>query len=188
MVKKEKALVLLDMDGVLCDLVSGVEYLYNTKFDFSDGSYHFYKKLGISQYELELDLNQSKFWTDLKPTPYLHEIFRILMKYKLFSRTLLCTQGVFRPEAHAGRLRWIQTYCHDFYQRKAYINIQDKSLLAGKDRILIDDYPKNCQKFMKAGGWAINFMADWNPLQKGNPVETMEMGLERILIEEEEDG
>ena len=54
MVKKEKVTVLLDMDGVLCDLVSGVEYLYNTKFDFTEGSYYFYEKLGISQYELEL--------------------------------------------------------------------------------------------------------------------------------------
>ena len=89
MVKTEKALVLLDMDGVITDLVPAVELLYNTKFDFTEGSSRFYKKLGISKSELEIDLDQSKFWTDLKPTPYMEKIFQILKDRNLYNRTLL---------------------------------------------------------------------------------------------------
>ncbi len=112
----------------------------------------------------------------------MENVFQILKDFNLYDKTILCTKGVFRPQAHSGRLRWIRNYCPDFYQRKAFISIQDKSLLAKKDKILIDDYDKNCSKFMKAGGWAICFMADWNPLSRGNPIETLKMDLERILI------
>ena len=187
MVKAEDVTILLDMDGVIVDLVPAVELLYDVKFDFSQGSSRFYKKLGISMYELETDLDQSKFWTDLKPTQYMEKIFQILKKRKLFNRTILCTQGIFRPEAHAGRLRWIQKYCHDFYQRKAFINIQDKSLLARRDKILVDDYEDNCLGFMSAGGWAVHFMADWIPTyRKIDPISLFEMDLDRILIGEKE--
>ena len=130
MVKADGVTVLLDMDGVIADLVPAVELLYDVKFDFRQGSSRFYKKLGISMYELETDLDQSKFWTDLKPTPYMEKIFQILKDHDLYTRTILCTQGIFRPEAHAGRLRWIREYCPDFYQRKAFISIQNKSLLS----------------------------------------------------------
>ena len=183
MVKAEKVTVLLDMDGVIVDLVSAVELLYNRKFNFEEGSSRFYKKLGISMYELETDLDQSKFWTDLRPTSYMDRIFQILKDRDLYSRTILCTQGIFRPEAHAGRIRWIQTYCPDFFQRKAYISIQDKHLLAKPDRILVDDYHKNCRKFMQAGGWAIHFLADWIPVSRHcDPIESFEQELDNILI------
>ena len=100
----------------------------------------------------------------------------------LYTRTILCTQGIFRPEAHAGRLRWIQKYCHDFYQRKAFISIQDKSLLAKCDKILVDDYNKSCYKFMQAGGWAVHFMADWIPTyRKIDPIALFEHDLDHIL-------
>jgi hypothetical protein len=185
MVKAENLTVLLDMDGVIADLVPAVELLYDVKFDFTEGSSRFYKKLGISLYELETDLDQSKFWTDLKPTSYMEKIFQILKDRDLYTRTILCTQGIFRPEAHAGRLRWIREYCHDFYQRKAFINIQDKSLLANSHRLLVDDYTTNCQKFMKAGGWAIQFMADWIPSSKDvDSIFLFEQELDNTLIKE----
>ena len=187
MVKKDKLTVLLDMDGVITNIVSGIELLYDTKFDFTKGESRFTKLLGITMAELSLDLNQSKFWTDLRPTKYMHEIFQILIEYGLFSRTILCTQGIFMPEAHAGRLRWIQHHCPEFWIRKAYISIQDKSMLAKGDKLLIDDYDKNCSNFMKAGGWAIEFMADWNPLQIGNPVDRLRSELENLIVGEKED-
>ena len=187
MVKKDKVTVLLDMDGVITDIVSGIEYLYNTKFDFTKGESRFTKLLGITMAELSSDLDQSKFWTDLKPTSYMNQIFQILKDYGLYHRTILCTQGIFMPEAHAGRLRWIQHHCPELWIRKAYISIQDKSMLANKHMLLIDDYHENCKKFMQAGGWAITFMADWNPLQKGNPVERLESELETLFIAEDED-
>ena len=100
MVKKDEVIILLDMDGVIIDLIPALEYLYDTKFDFSDGSYHVYKKLGIQEWELSQDLNQSKFWEDLRPTPYMEQIFKILKDYNLYHKTIFCTQGIFMPDAH----------------------------------------------------------------------------------------
>ena len=45
MVKKDKLTVLLDMDGVITNIVSGIELLYDTKFDFTKGESRFTKLL-----------------------------------------------------------------------------------------------------------------------------------------------
>jgi len=139
--------IYLDMDGVLCDFVSAVvdKYIYNpTKNTIN---WDMLKSLG------------SKFWADLQWIREGQRLYAWLYKFCIEQRITLCIlSSIGFREGKVGKQQWLEKnvtinpMCIYFVDKNS-----DKIHFAEKNALLIDDYGKNVERFIQAGGQAIKF-------------------------------
>jgi len=179
MLKKEKAKIFIDIDGVVGDFCSALEKKYSIKFNFK-ASKSMRKLLNLSYTEFKADLNNITFW---KTIPVIDEV-----KIWIDSLNLDCyfCSEPMGNRAAAGRILWIKKHFPKFYKEKKWILTRHKHLLANRYSVLIDDYQKNIRKFQAAGGYGILYPAPWNQ-NKNFGIEYVKFELDNILINEEED-
>ena len=104
---------------------------------------------------IDLDL---EFWESLSVTPEAHE----LMEYveENFDEVFFLSSPSMSPNCYFGKCQWIIDNFPKY--RTKIILTNDKHLLAGKNRLLIDDNDDNCKKFKAAGGKVVLFPRPWN--------------------------
>lgn len=139
--------IYLDMDGVLCDFKSAVvdKYIYNpTKNTIN---WDILKNLG------------SKFWADLQWIREGQRLYAWLYKFCIEQRITLCVlSSIGFREGKVGKQQWLEKnvtinpMCIYFVDKNS-----DKIHFAEKNALLIDDYGKNVERFIQAGGQAIKF-------------------------------
>lgn len=139
--------IYLDMDGVLCDFKSAVvdKYIYNpTKNTIN---WDVLKNLG------------SKFWADLQWIREGQRLYAWLYKFCIEQRITLCVlSSIGFREGKVGKQQWLEKnvtinpMCIYFVDKNS-----DKIHFAEKNALLIDDYGKNVERFIQAGGQAIKF-------------------------------
>lgn len=139
--------IYLDMDGVLCDFESAVvdKYIYNpTKNTIN---WDMLKNLG------------SKFWADLQWIREGQRLYAWLYKFCIEQRITLCIlSSIGFREGKVGKQQWLEKnvtinpMCIYFVDKNS-----DKIHFAEKNALLIDDYGKNVERFIQAGGQAIKF-------------------------------
>ena len=66
------------------------------------------------------------------------------------------------------------------YPKIGYVMTRHKHLLAGKDRLLFDDWEPNVRKFSRAGGNAVLVPAVHNQFKRHSPIGTVVSAL-RVL-------
>ena len=75
------------------------------------------------------------------------------------------TGGTSVPGSWSGKMQWLTKFlgCDKEKARNKLIvaDAKNKPLLAGPDRLLIDDYLVNCESWVNAGGVAIHHQQDW---------------------------
>lgn len=139
--------IYLDMDGVLCDFKSAVvdKLIYNpTKNTIN---WNMLKSLG------------SEFWANLQWIREGQRLYAWLYKYCMERRINLCIlSSIGFREGKVGKQQWldsnvnINSMCIYFVDKNT-----DKLQFAEETALLIDDYGKNVEKFIQAGGQAIKF-------------------------------
>ena len=142
-------MILLDMDGVIVDLVSGIKEIF--------GEPNYENTWNIHEwYNMDNDTFWSKteneeFWANLKGFDGWNNFLNGLM---LIDDVVLCSSPRSCPYSFSGKFKWIQKNLgKDF---KDYIFIEQKHLLATiPNIILIDDYDGNVDSFRNNGGKAI---------------------------------
>ena len=162
----EKKRILLDMDGVLSDFISGAVNVLNRTYDkditmkqyateFGEwGTYDYY---GITVEEFWRPINQEpNFWINLKPYPWYKELYNSLCD---IGEVTIVTSPSEDPDCMAQKLKWARHYLgisitEMFFGSRKY-------LMAGNG-ILIDDYSKNTEAFATAGGESILIPSNWN--------------------------
>ena len=162
----KKQQILLDMDGVLVDFLSGaIECLnrdYNRNItieqyaaEFSQwGTYDYY---GISVKEFWDSIDSTPdFWYNLKPMPWCGQLYDELNKG---GEITVITSPSLDPSCAMQKLQWLDRYLN--IKSDAVFIGSRKYLMAGNG-ILIDDYNKNVEKFKEAGGEAILVPSNWN--------------------------
>lgn len=162
----KKTQILLDMDGVLADFLSGALEALNRDFNrditieqYVDrfgqwGTYDFY---GISQKEFWDSIqNTPNFWYNLKPLPWYKELHEMLSG--IGEVTILTTPSL-DPSCAMQKLQWLNDKM-GIGSNQVLMGAR-KYLLAGNG-ILIDDYSENVNKFKQAGGDAILIPSNWN--------------------------
>ena len=161
--------VYIDMDGVLCNYVKGVCKVFG--FDYDDfieemkpGEYDLSKHPAFIDMKFENDMidiaiqDDILFWSELEPYPEAKELVDFIDDN--FEKWRICTTPKNYPECYAGKVQWLHDqFTIDFDQ---IIMIQDKSQLAGKNRILIDDCDKNTNQFFIKGGDIYSWGRKWN--------------------------
>lgn len=174
-------IILLDVDGVLCDFVGGVIKSHNLGIDSSEwSSWDYHKRLGISDEDLWSVTNDGKWWTELEPYPW---AFDLLGMVKQYADVIFCTSPSLDYRCPSQKVKWLRD--HGFlstYSNEYQIN-SHKELNAGSGAILIDDSDSNISKYRRAGGRAICFPQPWNLNQShvDHRLEFTKLRLEDLL-------
>lgn len=154
-------IIMLDMDGVLCDFVGAVMRLHGREFNASDwprGCWNIHDVLGIPEAVMweRIDAVGPFFWSNLNSYQWAWDLVHAIERSNYNFR--ICTSPHNSVHSYHGKAVWLERYgllsgtvfCHH------------KHLMAGPDRVLIDDSQDNCASFERAGGKALLFPQPWN--------------------------
>lgn len=176
--------IFIDSDGVLRDFVGACEKRYKRQFNFSENK-NIQELLGFDGEQWESELDNFKFWADMKPTVDAKDLMKLLKTYFYAEQIYIITSAQQTPCAISGCTSWYKKYLPSFKDRIIYA--KDKSLFAKPNHILIDDFQKEYSNFSKAGGWAILFPRPWNMYKMTvHPLAKVQVELELILYSNRE--
>ena len=152
--------VWLDMDGVLADFVAGAlrhtGHTHLKQEEFSD--YDIFPKLGTTGDAFFRTVGED-FWAELPLCPE----FEKIIAYAFASGRRVGIASMPPPhraeEAVAGKRRWLAKHLPGIAEVRF---LHDKHVLAGPRTLLIDDLPRNVEKFRAAGGDAHLVPRPWN--------------------------
>jgi len=184
--------IFIDMDGVLVDFVGGAADLFNRDHkellqNWPAGEYDICKVLDIPTDEFWAEINRhgKGWWEALSPTKECFEL--IEMVEKIDPEWTVATSPSQDPNnplaeamAAAGKIAWMQKHLNKGFRR--YMIGPAKYLLAGPDRVLIDDSKKKCMKFWSSGGLFALFPRPWNDLGSIDALDYMQLRLDAISI------
>jgi 5'(3')-deoxyribonucleotidase len=169
-----KPIILLDMDGVIADYVSGALISLGLDINTPITDMEMAECLGITKEEFYApQMADPDFWINLKPYPWMNELVDLVRSH---GEVYIATA----PNRHRGvgdKIEWCRQHLGDWTQGKVMVG-KPKYLLAGPGRTLIDDHPENCEKFIEYGGNAILFPRPWNA--NNNPVKDWREAIKQI--------
>lgn len=138
--------IFLDMDGVLTDFTKGakkIEAIEGTKVDWPK-----IKKQGTN------------FWSELEWTPDGEKFARWLVKLCKESKIDLCIlSAVAYEDGVKGKQIWLDEKLPTISKQNRYFvrGGRDKAKYASKNAVLIDDFGRNIEAFVMAGGQGVKF-------------------------------
>lgn len=165
--------LLLDMDEVLVDFVSGALATHNVtreayESEHLKGAWDITPTIGRILGRLDWTLDDfwepihdagPEFWLCLQPFPWFTEIIGWAEKFREW---YIVTSPSRNPNSVAGKVAWLQSNFGGKFNR--YVITRHKHLLANKDSILVDDRESTVSKFCQYGGKAILFPTNHNSL------------------------
>lgn len=160
-------LIYLDLDGVCTNFIKSC--IEANKLDYDNtiaiwkrdylGVFSAFKVFNIDNNTFWRNIESSgeQFWTEMEPYPWFHELYNRLSEH---GKVYFLTSPSQCPSSLSGKLKWLQSQFDRSF--KDYIITPNKELLANENSILIDDFPKNIEDFINAGGNGILFPQFWN--------------------------
>jgi len=159
-----KKTILLDMDGVLVDLVPEVYKHFGKVYDpetYPGDTYCLTEALGMkhniwNEFDYE-------FWADLPKTSYCDKIItravNLAGEYNVHICSYACT-----PDAAAGKLLWLEKHYGNLWSQRL-IMTRNKWVLAQPGYILVDDRCHSCREFGDEGGESVIVPRPWNEMR-----------------------
>jgi hypothetical protein len=172
----KSVLALLDMDGVIVDFQ---EALCKAHGIVSTGEFLTPKSTGLPVKEFWAPCNRESFWAEMNWMHDGKEILRLVERN--FEETFLLSSPTLGAGSYSGKIKWLERNAPQYKRRTILCPTEPKGelkytmgkeLLATPDRCLIDDSPKFCDRFAKAGGRTILVPRIWNGVS-GNPLEVI---------------
>lgn len=163
----QKPHFLLDMDGVISDIFSGLLTFLNETYSrdvdiesylSGGGTYDVGKFYGLSNKDLweEIIPEEKKFWLDMPAFPWTLELYNFLRSQ---GEVTIVSKPTKDPQCSVDKLIWLKRVLN--IDRDDVFLGAKKYLMAGNG-ILIDDYPGNIEEFRLYGGKAILLPSNWN--------------------------
>jgi len=156
-------IILLDIDGVLADFVGHALKLLHKEEVIVD-RWDFYDQLEMTAKEFwnAIDKAGHNFWANIPKLPWADHIIEQLQLniHDTEHKIILCTSPTNSPYCVSGKIEWIHK---NYPQFKDYFIITPcKTLLGGRDNIVIDDNEMNCESFNSMGSHTVLFPQLWN--------------------------
>ena len=159
--------ILIDLDGVLSSFTSAAL----KKLNKATGTNVTVKQCAkMGRYDLEdiYGIGTEKFWSilegdddfwiNIEPFPWADKLIKLVEdKYGDFT---IATSPSWNPICASQKTEWV--YKHFGLRNNKMMIGRRKWLMANEHTLLIDDSPKNIEKFMNAGGNGILLPSDWN--------------------------
>lgn len=151
----------LDLDGVLVDFTAGALAVHGKHLEPADIRWDFNEQLDLTPDQFWRPLDAA-FWAGLGWT---HEGRDLLAEIeRLFGeRVVILTSPCKTAGAVEGKVEWIRKHLPAYYRR--FLIGAPKHLVAGPDKILVDDHNGNVRKFVSHGGRAVLVPRPWNALR-----------------------
>ena len=159
--------IYLDLDGVCTDFISAgavaigqdpAQVLARWARDFK-GEFRVHVVMGTERGEFwqALDDAGEVFWVELEEYPWFKELYDALSN---LAPVIFLSSATRAPSCLSGKLKWLQAR----FGRKFrdYIFTAHKQQLASPSALLVDDYERNVEGFLGAGGSAVLFPQPWN--------------------------
>ena len=150
--------ILIDIDGVLADFVSGAAKLHG-KDPSSVTTWHFFEQWGMTAADFWNPLGRD-FWASLPLTVEAHWIMLVCETAVTRENICLLTSPCDTDGCLEGKRDWVRKHFPE-YKRRLLIGAA-KEFCASPQTMLVDDHDKNCDTFMLAGGWSCLFPRPWN--------------------------
>ena len=152
----------LDMDGIVFDFNSQCRKYLGVDDEPTD-YYHWNEFANFKEI-----MRQESFWSEMPLYPWAQELVSLKRDFKFCSSAFA---GI--PESYSGKSKAV---CKHFGSCSNLILIQDKSLLANRESILVDDRDDNLSAFHFGGGTGIAWPQLYNVARK----VTVESTISRI--------
>lgn len=161
--------ILLDMDGVLTDLVSAAFRLHDIPLDrgYPMGTYDIMEAAQRIKPEFNLsprdfwDAMDHGFWAGMLAYSGYLTIVNKAVEAVGYENVFIATSPTLAPDSASGKVEWIQNFMPWQLHRQYFITPR-KYVLASKDTLLVDDSDDNCSKFKEGGGSAVLVPRPWN--------------------------
>jgi 5'(3')-deoxyribonucleotidase len=153
-------IILCDLDGVLADFVTGSIEACQLPIKHDDVDCWNYFEPYMTRKEFWQRIHEQKyFWEDLPVYPWAHDLVGMLAEY---GDVVFCTDPSGDDEGATGKIKWLKRHGFVLPSGTNYVLTNYKWMLAGRDRVLVDDYQKNCAMFDKHDGMSVVFPQRWN--------------------------
>jgi 5'(3')-deoxyribonucleotidase len=136
-----------DLDDTLCDLSTPLFEAFGVKDTKELVSK--YSRDEINEWFESLDMN---FWQNLKWLPSGRKLWHVIKFYKPY----IITAHHNFPGAATGKMQWVSKNLGVEYIGRLIMVDSSKNEYAKPNRILIDDFRKNCDGWVENGGIAIH--------------------------------
>lgn len=164
----------IDMDGVLVDLVGGVNRSYRHSRPLElKGDYDLNKIFNFDAMN-KIENATSTFWANLPREPWASDLVECILDRFLPSQIRVLTKYV-SPACAAGKIVWMK-YNYPRIAEQIVLVSNDKEFACNPNDILIDDYAKNTSAWRARGGYAITVPQPWN-IVSGDPMTHIEREL-----------
>lgn len=153
-------MIILDLDGVLADFSSAALRAVGLPSGTVPTHWNWYHDFGITDEQFWKrihDLGAEFYGEYVKPYPWAGDLIQAVGDADDF---VVMTAPSNHPEGYAGKKIWVDKYL-DLDPKQLIVGSR-KELLAGPDRLLIDDGPHNLDAFKAAGGLVLMFPQPWN--------------------------
>lgn len=170
MIEKENKIktILLDLDGTLSDFFSDALHHLNKKYRpdnpltaeeyRKNPTFNMAEKFGISQGEFWKTIESNQyFWCNMTPFRWAKQLYNLLSE---FAPVTILSSPSLNPRCIPDKLEWLDK--HLGIKSDSCMFGGRKYLMARPDALLIDDYPKNTESFIQAGGNAVLIPSSWN--------------------------
>lgn len=154
-----RPVILFDMDGVLCDFVSGALSAHGKSLPMRECQWNFYEQVGLTADEFWDRLTKPEFWANLPPLFDGLQLLARLQNEGMHADFGFLSSGLC-PGSCDGKRQWIKRKLPHMELREIFCT--RKELVAGPGKLLIDDHEPNVQRFIEHGGSAILVPRPWN--------------------------
>ena len=142
--------VYLDLDGVLVDFVSGINKCMGISENTVASIRNWWEKYDIP-FEQVNSYCTIDFWQNLAWLSNGKEILSAVLDKFSQPNIFLLTTPMPNSGSWTGKFKWVQKHL-PLFTKQLIITMAPKALFAGSDILLIDDYDKNIEEFITAGG------------------------------------
>lgn len=157
-------LLFLDLDGVLADFVGGAAAWHRKPHPYDKeenlGKWGVAEMFGLTgnQFWSSLDYD---FWSGLDQTPEFDSIVKQSFAAFPPEQIYICSSASLRSGCCDGKREWVSRNVPALL-RNHLIFTSEKHLLAAPNRILVDDYDYNIQRWQEGGGITVRVNRPWN--------------------------
>jgi hypothetical protein len=156
-------MIILDLDGVFADFTGAAAALHG-KWGTKITKWDFFLDWGLTPktFWAKINAEGEAFYRDMVlPYPWAEEL--LLMVQEADDFIFMSNPACGTPTGYASKKLWVDKYLQPLVVDEIKVIAgSEKHLLAGKDRVLIDDYDVNIKKFREHGGYGIAFPQLWN--------------------------
>ncbi len=153
--------LVVDLDGVFANFADGACEVHGRP-EYVVTSWNFFKEWGLTPEEFWKPIRDegTRFYEHIvQPYPWANELLTVCREFdKDF--VFASVAGGDHPEDYSGKVKFVRKHFGDV--PVIVLPGSSKYMLAGRNRILIDDADKNVSAWRGNGGMAITFPQPWN--------------------------